>query len=187
MDTHVRDNLTFLFVDYVTALPGSPFDGQRVVLVDSLTDPTFSWQFRYISAKTSNKWVFLGGQPAIGNVTTLETTASASYVDLTTVGPSITIPVAGTYYAVFGAQVSGASQLGGYVGLKVGAAAVASTAEFVTGQASGSNQPAAVTGSASITAAASDVLKLQYHRNGAAGTAEFNNRWLHVLPRAIGG
>ena len=80
------------------ALPSSPFDGQEFILVDSLTAPTYSWRLRYVAAKATNKWVFIGGPPLLSYVVTGESFGgSGAYVALTTPGPSVTIPVAGTY------------------------------------------------------------------------------------------
>ena len=88
---------TFTPIPLVTTLPSSPFDGQEVILTDSLTAPTYTWRFRYVAAKASNKWVFVGGAPILSAVDAAETTNSAVYVALTTPGPSITVPVAGDY------------------------------------------------------------------------------------------
>jgi len=62
MDTHIRDNLTALHITQVTALPGSPFDGQLILFTDSLTAPTYLWQLRYNASSASTfKWEFIGG------------------------------------------------------------------------------------------------------------------------------
>ena len=47
-----------------TTLPASPTDTQEAILVDSLTNPTYAWHFKYMASITgANKWVFLGGAP----------------------------------------------------------------------------------------------------------------------------
>jgi hypothetical protein len=44
------------------AFPASPVDGQRFTLVDSLTAPTYAWDFMYVAGITdAYKWVFVGG------------------------------------------------------------------------------------------------------------------------------
>jgi len=49
---------------YGTTLPASPSDGQMAILVDSLTNPTYQWKFRYNASSTSPyKWEFVGGPP----------------------------------------------------------------------------------------------------------------------------
>jgi len=85
---------------YGLALPSSPADGQEHILVDSLTAPTYQWRFRYNAGSASAyKWEFVGGAPAFANVETFETMASATYADLATAGPAITLPRDGDYLA----------------------------------------------------------------------------------------
>ena len=51
---------------YNTSLPTSPVDGQEAILVDSVTNPTYIWHFRYNAGSTSAyKWEFIGGAPAV--------------------------------------------------------------------------------------------------------------------------
>ena len=57
-------------------------------------------------------------------IATDETTTSATYVDLATVGPSITVPRAGDYEVTFGATMYDATGgVGVYAAVKRGAAA----------------------------------------------------------------
>jgi len=51
-------------VGYGTTLPGSPVDGQEAILVDSTTNPTWAWRFRYNAGSSSAyKWEYIGGTP----------------------------------------------------------------------------------------------------------------------------
>src|SRR4029077_1979087 len=51
---------------YGTTLPASPTDGQEAVLVDSVTNPTYQWRFRYNAGSSSAyKWEFVGGPQII--------------------------------------------------------------------------------------------------------------------------
>ena len=53
-------------IPYGTSLPASPFDGQEAILVDSVSNPTYQWRFRYNAGSTSTyKWEFVGGSPVI--------------------------------------------------------------------------------------------------------------------------
>ena len=52
-------------IPLVTALPVSPYDGQEIILTDSLTAPTYTWRLRYVAAKASNRWQFIGGAPLV--------------------------------------------------------------------------------------------------------------------------
>src|SRR5215471_2162916 len=65
---------------YGTTLPASPADGQEAVLVDSVTNPTYQWRFRYNAGSTSAyKWEFVGGAPKSvgpGNMQVSVTTAT---------------------------------------------------------------------------------------------------------------
>lgn len=83
----------------VTSLPTDPFSGQEVVLVDSLTNPSYNWRFRYNAASTSAyKWEFVGGSSAYAAVETNEVHGGgATWKDLTTVGPQLTVPRSGEY------------------------------------------------------------------------------------------
>lgn len=88
----------------VTALPGSPTDGQ-VIFFDTGTAGVI-WQLRYNSAAAgSYKWQFLGGPSLTAAVATQETTASTSYAALSTAGPSVTIPLAGDYDVKIGGRM----------------------------------------------------------------------------------
>src|SRR4029077_19617212 len=47
---------------YGTTLPASPVDAQEAILVDSVTNPTYQWRFRFNAGSTSPyKWEFVGG------------------------------------------------------------------------------------------------------------------------------
>src|SRR5215831_1233030 len=57
----------------VTSLPASPVDGQECILCDSLSAPTYQWHLKYVAAKASNKWICIGGAPAISRVDAAQT------------------------------------------------------------------------------------------------------------------
>jgi len=76
-----------------TSLPASPVDGQEAILTDSLTAPTYAWRFKYVNGiSDAYKWVFIGGSPLSVSVAAAESTASTTFVSLTTVGPTVTVP-----------------------------------------------------------------------------------------------
>jgi hypothetical protein len=82
-------------IPVVTTLPASPFDGQEVILTDSLTVPTYQWRLRYDAAITdAYKWRFIGGPPTTGYEATDVPTSSTTYVAL---GPLVVAPRAGIY------------------------------------------------------------------------------------------
>lgn len=94
LNTHLRDNLNALEASG-TSFPGSPTDGTRYVYAADTTNGIF-WHFRYYGA--SSYWAFIGGPPLWAEVNGVnESSASTTYVALTTAGPSVTLPFAGDY------------------------------------------------------------------------------------------
>src|SRR4029450_8789457 len=76
-DTYIRDNINYLQPPYGTTLPASPSDGQQAVLVDSTTNPTYIWQFRYNAGSSSAyKWEYVGGTAAVAQVAAGGTTTT---------------------------------------------------------------------------------------------------------------
>jgi len=81
-----------------TALPASPVDGQEFILTDSLTAPTYTWHLRYVAAKATNKWVFVGGSPKlVMNNTVADSQSSSGSFQFLANNPSMSIPVTGRY------------------------------------------------------------------------------------------
>jgi hypothetical protein len=180
----IRDALRSSGGATTTSVPGSPTDEDEFTYPADTTNGAM-WRFKYRSASGSAfKWEFIGGAPMYAAVATDETTASTTYVDLATVGPSITVPRAGDYEVEVGASMWDAT--GGvacYAAVKRGAAATsdndAATVEGI-GAAPGlsASRKILMTG-----LAASDVLKVQFKVNG--GTGHFIFRWLSVRPVRI--
>ena len=172
---------------YGTSLPGSPVDGQEYILVDNNSNPTYSWRFRYVAAKTTNKWVFLGGVPIDVTVETEEATTSVTYVALATAGPSIVVPVAGVYDVIVQqhSRGSGAS-IGGIMSYDIGGTAASDVdSAGGTSGATAANQwtDVAMTRRKTLTAV---TLTAKYRVN-VAGTANFSRRTLSLRPVAVGG
>ena len=83
--------ITFV-IPVSTTLPGSPTNGQHVILTDSLTSPTWQWLCRYDSSiSDSHKWRVIGPVPLVaeGQFQNL----SASYTQIA----AVTTPRAGVY------------------------------------------------------------------------------------------
>lgn len=90
---------------YGTTLPAAPIDGQEHILVDSTTNPTYQWRFRYNAGSTSPyKWEFGGGAAAVSEVAATDNIASAAYVALATAGPAVALPRPGDYDVEIGAH-----------------------------------------------------------------------------------
>lgn len=172
----------------VSSLPGSPFDGQEIYYS---ADPTNGvvWHLRYRSAAGgSYKWEFVGGGQLTAEVAAAEFSNSSSYVDLATVGPSITVPLAGDYEVAFGAEMTAGSTLSTFVAVKFGAAA-ASDADAVRastslGAATVVDYSVARTMRRNLSTAASTVKLVYKAPTGAGATAA--NRFLAIRPVRVG-
>jgi hypothetical protein len=124
----------------------------------------------------------VGGTSPLASVFPQESTASATPVDLATVGPGITVPVAGLYrldVRVRCTQASGSPFLTVYY--KVGAAAAVQLV-----QAQGPVAHFTQAGRADISAAAGELVKLQY-ASASGITGYFGERQMTLQPIAVGG
>jgi hypothetical protein len=128
-----------------------------------------------------SKWVKIGGPPLLATVATAETTASTSYTDLATVGPSITVPLSGDYYLSGSSQAgnSSASNVNGLAYKIAAAAAVEIAANGETGVGT-DYLNGRITRTVRVTCVAGDVVKLQY--KAFSGTAQFQGRDLLLDP-----
>lgn len=137
------------------------------------------WELMYVGGAAV--WLMLGGADLIDQIATSQTTTSATYVDLTTAGPQITVPRAGTYDITYSATIS--SNTAGVVTImspKIGAAATADA----DGAENRSAQPVTVSRTIRKTLAAGDLIKLQYKSNGTAILTALN-RTLRIRPVTI--
>lgn len=79
---------------YGTSLPASPFDGMVSTLVDSTTNPSYQWRFRYNARSSSSyKWEFIGGAPAYLDHGAITVSAGAT----TNANVTFTLPRSGDY------------------------------------------------------------------------------------------
>jgi len=99
----------------VTSISGISFDGQEILLTDSLTAPTYTWQLKYNAASTNtNKWEYIGGTPAFVAVEASEAWSGTvgTPTDLATVGPQFTVPRSGDYMVELWCRVDAGAQTG---------------------------------------------------------------------------
>lgn len=165
------------------ALPASPVDGQRFTLVDSLTAPTYAWEFRYVAGIAgANKWIFIGGAPAYvtANGGSFTNTAFQDFAS----NASFTVPRAGDYLVSFGAAIYGSTPAEIYVTIKKGAAAA------LQGDAVSQQNIAATNHVISLARtikaaglAASDILKTQGRASASAITAQY--LFMEITPVAV--
>ena len=87
----------------VTSLPGSPYTGQRVVLQ---TSAMATAKVRWVLCYNGVEWEFEGGL-SLASKEVAFATSSASTLTLIADGPSITVPVTGTYRIEASAMGSG--------------------------------------------------------------------------------
>jgi hypothetical protein len=169
-----------------TSLPVSPVDGQEFVLVDSLTAPTFAWRFRYIAAKATNKWLFIGGAPLIAQVDTSDSFSSTSYANPSpNPGPSIAVPVAGDYIVGIGFNSTGvASGPIIYMSYDIGATP-ASDDDWIGKPGATATAPGGESrfkkksfGAVTVTAK---------YKAATTTTQLVDNRWMSIEPIAVGG
>lgn len=175
-------------VPVVTALPGTPYDGQEIrFLADSTNGVVWHLKYRAGSA-SAYKWEFLGGGRLTDNIVTQQGTNSAAYVGLATAGPSVTVPLAGDFLVEIGAQVDVGNILGGVAAMSydIGANAASDNDRIILGSvSSGTVQPGSLSRlkrQNGILAAAALVAKYK----STAGTSNFTNRWMAVTPIRVG-
>lgn len=166
-----------------TTFPSSPIDGD-IHIYPADTTNGIMWHFMYNSGSASaHKWEFIGGSALSAEVETSEGTTSTTFVDLTTAGPSITVPKAGDYYVVMQARMSNGTAGGFCVSaVKIGAAATADADGAILSSGT-AGETATLEAHRVKTCAASDILKVQYRVS--AGTGTFLNRRLFIIPRRV--
>lgn len=170
-------------------MPASPADGQRIFYVADATNGVI-WHLRYRSGSASTyKWEFLGGPPLYAEVQTGEATTSTTYADLATLGPGVTVPLAGDYNVEIGCQAS----ISTLTAAAIMSYAIGGTAASDDDQirvrspdATGSNNlGATVARTRRKTAlAASTLLRAKY--KASSGTGTFTYRWMRVVPVRVG-
>lgn len=179
--------------DFVAALPSSPLDGYEIYYADAAMQTAgIAWHLRYNNASASAyKWEFLGGAPFFSEVTTSQGISTTTYADLATVGPSVTLPVAGDYDVEWGTRsyltTAGVSAM---MGISIGGAAVVAGDEIdhysstVTAGASDADHESRCRRKAAL---ASGAVLLAKYKSGTGGvTAQFLHRYLKVTPVRVG-
>ena len=168
----------------VTSLPGSPVDGQEVILTDSLTAPTYRWRLQYESS--TSKWWFLGGTPLIVEVATNEGTSSGTYTALATAGPSIALPVAGDYDVEIGFAAQGSSGGRGAMSFDIGGTgAVDADACFGGISVGGGGNAGSFARTRRLTGLTAVTLTAKY-RTVDSSSPNFERRWMRVTPVKVG-
>lgn len=180
----------FAFPQVVSALPGSPVDGQQIYY---LADPANGvvWHLRYRSASGSLfKWEYIGGGELLGTGSAGATQSTANVTTYTamTGSPIVTLPLAGDYDITLAGDID--SQSAGLVEARVALFAFGSVNLGVFGWLiSGTQFEAANAGATRrlVTLPAGEGLSAQVATNNLA--AAFGNvmPWtLRVKPVRVG-
>ena len=169
-------------VAYGTSLPASPVNGQEAILVDSVTNPSYQWRFRYNASSTSAyKWEFVGGSPWVlqsGSISSM--TLSAWVIASTT---NFTLGRAGEYYVRIGGYLSNPGATNRQIQFgKAGVYGLPSL-QFVIIPAVGATTSAVGGASADdlVTAAAGDACTTRYYTD-AQGTFQYT---VAVTPKRV--
>lgn len=192
-----KKTLTDIETTVVTSLPGSPLNGDSVILTDSVTAPTYNWHLRYDSSITSNsglyKWRYLGGAAieADGGVGSI-TGGSVTYALFSTGGGtgsvSVVLPTAGIFDIFFGGAVFdsvGASQPL-TVTVKLGTSAAADAESTRTWIAATANNVYNISRKMRRTLASAMTLQLYGKSGAASGDYTIENAFLYVTPVLLG-
>jgi hypothetical protein len=76
----------------------TPYDGQEIILTDSITAPTYTWHLKYNANDASAyKWEFVGGSPFISQVAAGEVLSGAGAWTYFASGPDFVVPRSGEY------------------------------------------------------------------------------------------
>jgi hypothetical protein len=168
--------------------PATPQDGQMVELIlpasfDPVGGQPIRWLCRFDVG--TNAW-HVAGAPLYAEVLTNEGTASGTYVDLATVGPSITLPRGGDYNIEIGCYPQALDSPGLFMSYQAGAAAASDTdaAKGDAGAAASSMSFNSARAREKTGLAASAAITAKY-RSGTGGSGGFANRWMRIVPIRI--
>lgn len=169
----------------VSSLPASPTVGDRCYYNADAVNGII-WELLYDGVGTL-PWKKLGGLPLLAEVTTAQSTASTTYVNLTTVGPSITAPLKGDYRIGVGNENWNSNALQAcFMSFALGgtgavdADSVGNSTPVNNGRLSAGRPAKVKTGIAAATA-----IVAKYRVDGGA-SGNFQNRWLSVEPVRVG-
>src|SRR5262245_21101655 len=174
-------------LSYGTTLPANPVDGQEAILVDSVTNPTYQWRFRYNAQSTSAyKWEFIGGKWLVAAVETAEGSASptGAWYDLPTPGPDFVAPRAGEYMMECRTNSYTPSSTGAIIyGVAIPETATPSTAGLQVADMVDSWGRTTASGWNVVTMTAGQRARMRYYQSAAS--TSFGNRRLTVYPARV--
>lgn len=172
----------------LSTFPG-PYDGQLISLQVDATNGIY-WKFRYNAGSASTyKWEFHGGPAIWAEVLAQETqTVVSSYADMTTAGPSVTLPRNGDYIVDVGSRAaqgtSATIALMAYTDLAGGVTANDDDAAGVESAGSVIYTPVSTVRKRLKTALVAGTLQAKYKSTSASG-GYFKERWISATPVRI--
>jgi len=168
---------------YGTTLPASPIDGQEAILVDSTTNPSFVWRFRYNAGSTSAyKWEFIGGAPIAPPLGGSMASGATTWTNLVG-GPTIVVPRSGEYLAGAGMKVSWPNGTLNDVSMRInGTTSGSLNVQTVTGQNLYDGRMIVL--EEPRGGAAGETLTIQVQAGSNAGT-NYNAAWLTLFPKRV--
>lgn len=175
-----------------TTLPATPVDGDMILFQTAAmlaTTPvsTGPWLLKYRAAATTYKWEAVGGGVQLEHkIATSEATGSATYVNLATTGPTVTVPLDGFYDVRWGAIGQGSAANVLLMGLEYtfpnGTVVVAIDGRSVRHGGAAGIQSSGFTRER-LNCKTGTTITLKYRTTGATGTWE--QRVLEVEPVAV--
>ena len=165
---------------FVSALPGSPVDGQEVYYRNSQGS---MWHFRYNAGSASAyKWEYLGGSAMTHeNEPELATSTAGSFITLDSGNPQLIVPLLGDYFVTVGSKMGNAA--GGNVmhhGVKFGAAATVDADSIQSTSGGAQHRISSSRRFRRAAIAAGTTLISQYKTGG--GTGVWAQRFLEIEP-----
>lgn len=167
---------------YGTTLPATPYDGQEAILVDSISNPSYTWRFRYNASSTSAyKWEFVGGAPAYAQAGqgAWSTVGVANAWVVLSPSLSFNVPRGGDYWGETSAQCSGGA-VNEFIQIALGHnVTIPITTAQAAGQAGNVMFMATHAGRVNSIGSGGYIAACYY---GTVAGMQFANRWLAVTP-----
>lgn len=170
----------------VTDLPTTATDGDEVRFVADSANGVV-WLLRYRDSGNAYPWEFLGGSPLYAEVTTSESTTSATYGDLATLGPSIALPLAGDYMIRLGAALyNNTSAADAWMSYDADPVAAADADGVHTTQPNASVASVVTHATRERRKTGLGVVSIIAKYRASSGTATFLDRYLSITPVRLG-
>lgn len=179
-------NTVALTINYASLVsssaPVAPTDGQVWVYEDAANHVRWLMVYRL----ADNFWYFVGGAPLVSEITTSETSASAAYTNLATVGPAIALPFAGDYDVIIGFNAIASVYEGLYMSYAIGGTGAGDIDAAIVEISNATTWQASVVRHRRKTGLTAVTLTAKYKAILSAG-ALFQNRFISVTPVRLNG